>query len=561
MFKSLSVKELFAKLRSFLNDFLSKLRNFKDTSVRHPFVIALLLSVLAHAIALAIPILSGKDADRETTEQVSSGEEFENDSEEEFENDSEEDFEDSLEEDDLEDDLDSEGLEESEEPLDVEKLPPIPDDEDLSDEVSDSGDDLTDDSDAADESSDDILDATDESGDDTLDSANDSSDDTIDSEDNSSGDDVVSLPTPSEPEFEPEIETSNNTPEIPEEDSGDTFDSTVAETEDNTDTESNTSELASSDVKTDENNPEKPIATPEPNIFTGVTDYKNARPLLCGLKVAQEDKDSRFTPDPLAQVSGYFVQSLTEQGYQPKQVADSSDTKVYQISKDGQDRFLHLFDQTDKGTVILLSQERIDCYRLNIQSLKSDDSQEINKLEEIKSSQEPVNSQESETSEGEEKIEEPQQSEEIKKSEDSEQLEELKKSEETQESEETEKKPELTPEEKAFENTFAKLYEELGWTKYLDTAEANKNQTPTPGTETAFNADVNKSPDELGSIVTSKLEEQGFETSQFEDYTNGVLYEVKKGEFTKYITFTFNTDETKVMILTWKENPIDSQKG
>ncbi|KST69585.1 hypothetical protein [Mastigocoleus testarum] len=554
MFKSLSVKELFLKLRSLLNDFLSKLRNFKDTSVRHPFVIALLLSVLAHAIALAIPILSGKDADRETTEQVSSDEEFENDSEE--------DFEDSSEEDDLEEDLEGEGLEEGEEPLDVEKLPPVPDDEDLSDEVSDSGDDLTDDSDAADDSSDDTLDAGDESGDDTLDSVNDSSDDPIDSEDDSSGDDVVSLPTPSEPEFESEVETSNNIPEISGSDSGDISDSTAAETEDNTDTESNTEELTSSDVKTDENNPEEPIATSEPNIFTGVTDYKNARPLLCGLKVAQEDKDSRFTPDPLAKVSGYFVQSLGEQGYQPKQVADSSDTKVYQISKDGQDRFLHLFDQTDKGTVILLSQERIDCYRLNIQSLKPEDSQETNELEEIKSSQESVNIQESEKSEGEEKTEEPQESEEIKKSEDSEQLEELKKSEETQESEETEKKPELTPEEKAFENTFAKLYEELGWTKYLDTAEANKNQTPTPGTETAFNADVSKkSPDELGSIVKSKLEEQGFETSQVEDYTNGVLYEVKKGEFTKYITLTLNTDETKVMIVTWKENPIDSQKG
>ncbi len=546
MFKSFSVKELFVKLRSFLNDFLSKLRNLKDTSVKHPFVIALLLSVLAHVIALAIPVLSGKDPDIETTEQVTSDEDFDNEFEDDFENDLEE------------NDPENEGLEEGEESLDVEKLPPLPENEDFSDEDSDSGDDVSDDSDAGDDSDDDTLDTdtTNELGDDASDSVSDSSDDIVDSGDNSFSDDVVDLPTPSEPESEPEIETSSNTVEILEEDSGDIPDSTTV-AEDNLEIESNTEELATSN----ENTSEESVAIPQSNIFTGVTDYKNARPLLCGLKVAQEDKDSRFTTDPLAQVSGYFAQSLAEKGYQPKQVADSPDTKVYQIFKDGQDRFLHLFNQTDKGTVILLSQERIDCYRLNIQSLKPEDSQEINELEEIKSSQESMNSQESEKSEGEEKTEEPQQSEEIKKSEDSEQLEELKKSEETQESEETEKKPELTPEEKAFENTFAKLYEELGWTKYQDTAEANKNQIPTPGTETAFNADVNKSPDELGSIVKSKLEEQGFETSQVEDYINGVLYEVKKGDFTRYITLTLNTDEAKVIVATWKDNPIESQKG
>ena len=522
MLKSFSVKRLRVRLRSFLNGSLSKLRNVKDKSVKHPFIIALLLSVLVHAIALAVPIFSSPESDStldgEDTEQVESEEDLEDDS-----------------------------VKEGDEPLDVDELPPGPEDgddtldseDDSDDDTSDSEDDLddsgddtsdsTDDSDddisdSTDDSDDDISDSTDDSDDDTASSTDDFSDDTSDSGDDSSNasDDVVDTPTPSESETE--VEASNNIPEPPEEDPGDTSAPTP-------DTENDTEDTAEPDRTPDEDNPEKPVEVAQSNALAQIANYKNAQPLLCGLKIAQKDKNSLFTPDPLDRVSSYFAENLDKNAYQAKLVLDSPNTKVYQISKDGQDGYLHLFAQNSEGTIILFSQERIDCDRLNIQSLKPEDSQEV------------------------EKSEEPEKTEEVEKSEESENTQESDKS------EELEKKPEQTQEEKVFEDTFANLYEELGWTKDVITAQENKNQPPTPEVETIFAADVDKTPDELVSVVKSKLEEEGFETSQIEDYTDGVLYEVKKGEFTKYITFTPNVDETKVRIVTWKTIPVDSQKG
>ena len=351
-------------------------------------------------------------------------------------------------------------------------------------------------------------------------------------------------------------EVSNNTPEPAGEDPGDTSASTP-ETENETEDSAN----SNSDVKADENNPEESGEEAESNLFAQVTEYKNTRPLLCGLKIAQQDKNSRITSDPLDEVNTYFAENLNKNGYQAKLVLDSPDTKVYQISKDGQDGYLHLFDQSGEGTVILFSQERIDCDRLNIQSLKPEDSGEIEEPGESGNTQQSETSEELKEPE-EEKTQELKQSELVQKLRKSKKTQKLKKIELVQKLKES-KETEKTEEEKVFEKTFASLYEKLGLTEDPVIAKADENQSPNPGMETVFNADVDKTktPDELASVVKSKLEEQGFETSQIEDYTDGVLYEVKKGEFTKYITFTPNFEQTKVTIVTWKSSPVAPQKG
>mgnify|MGYP001797682436 FL=1 len=177
-------------------------------------------------------------------------------------------------------------------------------------------------------------------------------------------------------------------------------------------------------------------------------------------------------------VQAYFDKKLADTDFQVEKLTDELDTKVYQISKANLTQYLQLFAIKEQGTMILLSSQRVDCYRLTNQ--------------------------------------------------------------EQQEQPKTE--------EQALLSTFQSLYVQLGWTEEKDFA-------PTSKVERIFGKDTNKTPNELALLVKSKLESEGFETSQINEEASGILYEVKKGEFSKYISFVPTKEGKGAIILALKNTP------
>ncbi|MEO1430877.1 MAG: hypothetical protein AAFV71_17800 [Cyanobacteria bacterium J06633_8] len=111
-----------------------------------------------------------------------------------------------------------------------------------------------------------------------------------------------------------------------------------------------------------------------------------------------------------------------------------------------------------------------------------------------------------------------------------------------------ETKTEEQTEEQAFDATFQNLYAELSWTEEKDFV-ANSE------VEKIFGKDTDKTLDELALLVTTKLESEGFEASQINQENPGLLYQVKKGEFTKYISFLPTKEGKGVIILALKNSP------
>ncbi len=99
----------------------------------------------------------------------------------------------------------------------------------------------------------------------------------------------------------------------------------------------------------------------------------------------------------------------------------------------------------------------------------------------------------------------------------------------------------LKTQEQTFDATFQNLYAQLGWMEEKDFATTSE-------IEKIFGKDTNNTPDKLALLVKSKLESEGFEASQVNQETSGLLYEVKKGEFTKYISFV-PTEEGKGSVI------------
>ncbi|MGB3638359.1 MAG: hypothetical protein WBA39_12415 [Rivularia sp. (in: cyanobacteria)] len=103
-------------------------------------------------------------------------------------------------------------------------------------------------------------------------------------------------------------------------------------------------------------------------------------------------------------------------------------------------------------------------------------------------------------------------------------------------------------EEQTFDATFQNLYAQLSWTE-------EKDFVATSEVEKIFGKDTNNTPDKLALLVKSKLESEGFETSQVDREVSGILYEVKKGEFTKYISFVPIKEGKGAIILALKNSP------
>jgi len=315
------------------------------------------------------------------------------------------------------------------------------------------------------------------------------------------GDDTSSeeLSIPSEPESEAEIAFTPSEPledspedlvsEPVDEPTDDTVSETVDEPIDDTVSEpvdEPTDDTVSETIDKPEEVTETPSETnnqPQPrrvDPFAEFPNYSNVKPNFCGVKSAKIDRRTRRTSDSLGSVQAYFEKKLAGTDFQVEKLTDRPDTKVYQVSKGNLTQFLQLFAVEKEGTMILLSSQRVDCYRLSNES----------------------------------------------------QLE----------------KPNSKTEEQAFDATFQSLYAQLGWTEEKDFAKNSE-------VEKIFGKDTNKNPEELALLVKTKLESEGFEASQVNEEQSELLYEVKKGEFTKYISFVPTKEGKGAIILALKNSP------
>ncbi|MBW4671742.1 MAG: hypothetical protein KME60_31045 [Cyanomargarita calcarea GSE-NOS-MK-12-04C] len=110
-----------------------------------------------------------------------------------------------------------------------------------------------------------------------------------------------------------------------------------------------------------------------------------------------------------------------------------------------------------------------------------------------------------------------------------------------------------TVEKQVFDATFTSLYDELSWSEDLNFSQPGQFAESIPGIENIFGTVLGKTPDEVALIVKTKLEAQGFNASQRSIYGGGYLYEVKKGSFTKYITFAPTVDGTGAIVISWSK--------
>jgi hypothetical protein len=107
-----------------------------------------------------------------------------------------------------------------------------------------------------------------------------------------------------------------------------------------------------------------------------------------------------------------------------------------------------------------------------------------------------------------------------------------------------------------FDSIFVSLQEELVFTANLDFAEPNKFTIYKVGLEDIFGTTVGKTPNEVALLVKNKLEKQGFQFSLIGIYGGGPLYEVKKGEFIRYLSFAPTINKTEAIIVSWRTAPI-----
>ncbi len=114
-----------------------------------------------------------------------------------------------------------------------------------------------------------------------------------------------------------------------------------------------------------------------------------------------------------------------------------------------------------------------------------------------------------------------------------------------------------TVEKQLFDATFTSLYDELSWSEDLNFSQPGEFTESIPGIENIFGTVLGTTPDEVALIVKKKLEAQGFNASQISIYGGGPLYEVKKGSFTKYITFAPTLDGTGAIVISWSKPPVE----
>ena len=211
-------------------------------------------------------------------------------------------------------------------------------------------------------------------------------------------------------------------------------------------------------------------------------EYKKTEPGSFNLFAGELDKQSLQTEDKLDEVVAFFEKELPDAGYDIKKLTNESDAKVYQISKDGQTQYLHLFEQSGKGTVIIFADKQIE--------RKSQD----NLSKEVS-------------------------------------------------------------EENTFDNTLKTINEELALAENANFTEPDKFAASVPGFKKVLGTAEGKTPDELAQLVNKKLEAQGFKVLQVNTYSNGTVFQVKKGDFTQFINFVPAAEDKGTIIILWDKAP------
>ncbi|MBW4510836.1 MAG: hypothetical protein KME64_30625 [Scytonematopsis contorta HA4267-MV1] len=215
---------------------------------------------------------------------------------------------------------------------------------------------------------------------------------------------------------------------------------------------------------------------------TKLPEYRTTQPGSFNLFTGELDKQSLQTEDKLDEVVAFFEKELPDAGYDIKKLTNESDAKVYQISKGGQTQYLHLFEQSGKGTVIIFSDKQIE--RKSQTNVSKD-----------------------------------------------------------------------VPEENTFDNTLKAINEELALTENTNFTEPDKFTTSVPGFKKVLGTAEGKTPDELAQLVNKKLEAQGFKVSQVNTYSNGPVFQVKKGAFTQFINFVPAAEDMGTIIILWDKAP------
>jgi hypothetical protein len=111
-------------------------------------------------------------------------------------------------------------------------------------------------------------------------------------------------------------------------------------------------------------------------------------------------------------------------------------------------------------------------------------------------------------------------------------------------------------EKQLFDAIFSSLSDELSWSEDLNFSQPDEFAESILAIEKIFGTVLAKTPDEVALIVKSKLEAQGFNAYQTSIYGGSPLYEVKKGSFTKYITFAPTVDGTGTIVISCSKPPV-----
>ncbi|MEC4817911.1 MAG: hypothetical protein SAK29_32265 [Scytonema sp. PMC 1069.18] len=107
-----------------------------------------------------------------------------------------------------------------------------------------------------------------------------------------------------------------------------------------------------------------------------------------------------------------------------------------------------------------------------------------------------------------------------------------------------------------FDSIFISIQEEIVFTANLDFAQPNQFAFSKVGLEDIFGTAIGKTPNQVALLVKSKLEAQGFQVALIGVYGGGPLYEVKKGEFIRYLSFAPTVNKTEAIIVSWRTVPL-----
>ncbi|MGV0026908.1 hypothetical protein [Phormidesmis priestleyi] len=247
--------------------------------------------------------------------------------------------------------------------------------------------------------------------------------------------------------------------------------------------------------------PQLPDASPKPvaqtTSFDDFPQYPTAQLGSCNLFQGTQDTASQQTQDGQPAVAQYFEQALLEKGYTAQAISSDPKAKVYQVVKGGTRKFLNLILCADQGTAIVLSNQPIDLSKLQSATTASQSEALFdNVLSQLKQSGEPVI---------------------------------------------------LVSPETYFEQPGA------FYAKSAKDPNSYDSDRPLPGFDGNF-VYRKETPEQLVStFFQTRL--TSFQLTKMTNYGNGQVYQVKQGEFVRYLNFVPAKGSPGTLVLVWNRIP------